>query len=146
LKEAGARLGVAVTRTEMLVVNEAELTRTFANLAEQKIDGVVIDESGTFLAMRATLAALAAKHRIPVIYPYRDYVEEGGLMALAPDLGELAARMAGDVHQSFSGTSAGDIPFYQPSKFLLIFNLRTAKSTGVDLPANLIARADEVIE
>jgi putative tryptophan/tyrosine transport system substrate-binding protein len=73
-------------------------------------------------------------------------VEEGGLMALAPDLGELAVRMANDVHQIFNGTKAGDIPFFQPSKFLLIFNLKAAKSTGLDLPAGLLARADEVIE
>jgi putative ABC transport system substrate-binding protein len=146
LSEARARLGMTVTRMEMPIVNEAELVRTFADLAERKIDGVITDESGSFLAMRTTLAALAAKHRIPVIYPYRDYVEEGGPMALAPDLGELAARMASDVHQIFNGTSAGDIPFYQPSKFLLIFNLKAAKAIGLDLPPNLLARADEVIE
>jgi putative tryptophan/tyrosine transport system substrate-binding protein len=54
--------------------------------------------------------------------------------------------MANDVHQIFNGTKAGDIPFFQPSKFLLIFNLKAAKSTGLDLPAGLLARADEVIE
>jgi len=146
LQEAGARLGMSITRTEMPVVNDVELARIFADLAEQKFDGVIIDEGGSFLAARATFAALAAKHRIPVIYPYRDYVEEGGLMALAPDLGELAVRMANDVHQIFNGTKPGDIPFYQPSKFLLIFNLKVAKSAGLELPPNLLARADEVIE
>jgi len=146
LAEAAARLGVSITRIAMPVVNETELARTFADLAAQKLDGVITDEGGSFLAARATLAALAAEHRIPVIYPYRDFVEEGGLMALAPDLGELAVRMADDVHKIFNGTKAGDIPFYQPSKFLLIFNLKTAKAMGLDLPVNLIARADEVIE
>jgi putative ABC transport system substrate-binding protein len=146
MQDAGARLGITIWRVEMPVVNEGELARTFAYLAEQKVDGVIPDEGGSFLAARATFAALAAKYRIPVIYPYRDYVEEGGLMALAPDLGELAVRMANDVHQIFMGTKTGDIPFYQPSKFLLIFNLRTAKATGLALPANLLARADEVIE
>jgi putative ABC transport system substrate-binding protein len=146
LQDAATRLGIATTRIAMPVVNEVELARTFADIAERKFDGVITDEGGSFLAARATLVALAAKHRIPVIYPYRDYVEEGGLMALAPDLGELAVRMANDVHQIFNGTKAGDIPFYQPSKFLLIFNLKAAKSAGVELPANLVARADEVIE
>ena len=146
MEDAGARLGLAITRMEMPVVNESELARTFADLAERKFDGVVTDEGGSFLAARATIAALAAKHRIAVIYPYRDYVEEGGLMALAPDLGELAVRMASDVHQIFNGTKPGDIPFYQPSKFLLIFNLKTAKSIGLDLPPGLLARADDVIE
>jgi len=67
-------------------------------------------------------------------------------MALAPDLGELAVRMANDAHQIANGAKAGDIPFFQPSKFLLIFNLRAAKAAGLELPANLLARADEVIE
>jgi putative ABC transport system substrate-binding protein len=146
LAEAGARLGVTVTRIEMTVVNEPELTRTFADIAVRKFDGVVTDEGGSFLAARASMAALAAKHRIPVIYPYRDYLEEGGLMALAPDIGELAVRMASDVHQIFSGTKAGDIPFYQPSKFLLLFNLKAARAIGLEVPAVLLARADEVME
>jgi ABC-type uncharacterized transport system substrate-binding protein len=146
LAQAGALLGITITRFEMTVVNETELARTFADIAERKLDGVITDEGGSFLATRNILVALAAKHRIPVIYPYRDYIEEGGLMALAPDLGELASRMANDVHQIFSGTNVGDIPFYQPSKFLLIFNLKTAKAMELDMPANLLARADEVIE
>jgi len=145
LDDAAARLGVAITRIQMPVVNEAELPRSFAEMA-QKLDGVMVDEGGSFLALRATIAALAAQHRLPMIYPYRDYVEEGGLMALAPDLGELAARMASDVHQIFTGTRPGDIPFYQPSKFVLIFNLKTAKAMGLEMPATLLARADEVME
>lgn len=146
LGEAGGQLGVTITRIAMAVVNEAELARTFANLAERKFDGVVTDEGGSFLAARSDLAALAARHRIPVIYPFRDYVEEGGLMALAPDLGELAARMASDVHQILRGAKAGEIPFYQPSKFLLVFNLKTAKTMGLEMPATLLARADEIME
>jgi putative ABC transport system substrate-binding protein len=146
LGDAAARLGITITRIEMPVVNEAELARTFAELAERKFDGVVTDEGGSFLAARNSLAALAARYRIPVIYPYRDYVEEGGLMALAPDLGELATRMASDVHQILNGAKAGDIPFYQPSKFLLIFNLKAARAMGLEMPATLLARADEVLE
>src|SRR5216684_2323562 len=64
---------------------------------------------------------------MPAIYPYRDYVEQGGLMALAPDLGELAERMANDVHQILNGVKPGDIPFYQPSKFQLIINMKAVK-------------------
>ena len=146
LSKSGAQLGVTVSRNLMAVINETELARTFADMAERKIDGVIIDEGGSFLALRATIAALAAKYRLPAIYPYRDYVEEGGLMAFAPDLGELAERMANDVHQIFNGLRPGDIPFYQPSKFLLIFNLKTAKAMGLEIPANLVARADEVME
>jgi putative tryptophan/tyrosine transport system substrate-binding protein len=115
-------------------------------MAQQGIDAAIIDEGGSFLAQRASVVGLAEKYRLPMIYPYRDYVEEGGLIAFAPDLGELAERMASDVHQIFNGAKPGDIPFYQPSKFHLIINLKTAKAMSLDIPATLLARADEVIE
>jgi putative tryptophan/tyrosine transport system substrate-binding protein len=144
--EAARRLGVSVTGFPLPAVNDAQLQNVFAHMAQQKFDAVLVDEGGSFLAQRAVIVALAEKSRIPVIYPYRDYVEQGGLMAFAPDLAEVAQRLANDVHQIFNGTRAGDIPFYQPSKFQLIFNLRAAKVTGLELPATLVARADEVIE
>lgn len=146
LDQAGQRLGVTVTRNLLAVVDDAELQRAFADMAQQKLDAVVVDEGGSFLAQRAAIAELAQKYHLPVIYPYRDYVEQGGLIALAPDLGELAERMASDVHQILNGTKSGDIPFYQPSKFQMIVNLKTAKAIGLEIPATLVARADEVLE
>jgi putative ABC transport system substrate-binding protein len=145
MREAALRLGVAVIANPLPVVDDTQLQRTVAGMAEQKLDAAIIDEGGSFLAQRAAVE-LAEKYHLPMIYPYRDYVEQGGLMALAPELGELAARMANDVHQIFNGAKAGDIPIYQPSKFQMIFNLKTAKAIGLDLPAPLVARADEVIE
>ena len=115
-------------------------------MAEQRMDAILLDGSGSFLAFRALIAELAATSRIPVVYPYRDYVEQGGLMAFAPDLGELAERMASDVHQIFDGAKAADIPFYLPNKFQLIVNLKAAKVIGIELSPTLLARADEVIE
>ena len=67
-------------------------------------------------------------------------------MAYAPDLGELAQRMANDVHQILNGAKPGDIPFYQPSKFQLILNLKAAKAFDLSLPPSLVTGADEVIE
>jgi putative tryptophan/tyrosine transport system substrate-binding protein len=127
-------------------VNETQLRSTFAEMAQQKMDAAIVDEGGSFLAQRALIVELAEKHRLPVMYPYRDYVDLGGLIAYAPDLGELAQRIASDVHQILNGTKAGDIPFYQPSKFQLIVNLKTSKTLGLTLPQSLIAGADEVIE
>ena len=101
---------------------------------------------GSFLAHRALIVELAGKHGLPIIYPYRDYVDLGGLMTDAPELGELAQRLANDVHQMLNGAKPGEIPFYQPNKFQLIVNLKAAKALGLDLPPALIARADEVIE
>jgi putative ABC transport system substrate-binding protein len=137
---------VSFTRILMPVVDGTQLQRVFTEMSQQKMDAFIVDEGGSFLAQRAVVVDLAEKHRLPAIYPYRDYVEQGGLMALAPDLGELAERMANDVHQLFNGAKAGDIPIYQPSKFQMIINLKTAKAIGLDIPAALVARADEVIE
>jgi putative ABC transport system substrate-binding protein len=145
-REAGQHLGIALTEKLLLEVNDAQLRRGFAEMAQQQFDAVIVDEGGSFLAQRALIAELAAKQHLPVIYPYRDYVELGGLMAYAPDLGELARRIANDVHQILNGAKPGDIPFYQPSKFQLIVNLKAVKALELSLPQSLIAGADEVIE
>lgn len=145
-REAGQRLGVALTENLLPDVNDAQLRSTFAAMNGQHFDAAIVDEGGSFLAQRVLIAELAGEHRIPVIYPYRDYVDAGGLMAYAPNLGELAQRMANDVHQILNGTKPGDIPFYQPSTFQLIVNLKAAKAIDLSLPQSLIASADEVIE
>jgi putative ABC transport system substrate-binding protein len=144
--EAERRLGIVLTERFLSQVDQVQLRRSFAEMAEQRTDAMLLDGSGSFLAFRALLVELAAQSRIPVVYPYREYVEQGGLIAFAPDLGELAERMASDVHQIFEGAKAADIPFYQPSKFQLIVNLKGAKTIGIEIPATLVARADEVIE
>jgi putative ABC transport system substrate-binding protein len=119
-REAAQQLGIALTGNFLAEVNEVQLRRTIVELAQ--------------------------KHRIPVIYPYRDYADLGGLMAYAPELGELAQRMANDVHQILNGAKPGDIPFYQPNKFQLIVNLKAAKALDLIIPQSLITSADEVIE
>jgi putative tryptophan/tyrosine transport system substrate-binding protein len=144
--EAARRLGIVLTERFVSQVDEAQLGRNFAEMAEQRTDAILLDGSGSFVAFRALLVELAAKSRMPVLYPYRDYVELGGLMAYAPDLGELAERMASDVHQIFDGAKPADIPFFQPSKFQLLINLKTAKAIGIEMPSTLLAGADEVIE
>jgi putative ABC transport system substrate-binding protein len=145
-QEAAQRLGVALTERLLSQADEAQLRRSFAEMTEQRTDAVLIDGSGSLLAFRALLVELAAKSRIPAVYPYRDYVELGGLMAYAPDLGELAERMARDVHQILEGAKTSDIPFYLPNKFQLIINLKTAKTIGIEMAPTLLALADEVIE
>jgi putative ABC transport system substrate-binding protein len=144
--EVARLLQVSVTRVILPVVNDDQLGRAFSDMVQQKIDAAIIDEGGGYLAQRAAVVRLAGRHRLPIIYPYRDYVEEGGLIALAPEVGELSERMAGDVHQILSGANPGEIPFFQPSKFRLIINLQTARTMGFEIPAALVARADEVIE
>jgi putative ABC transport system substrate-binding protein len=145
-REAGQRLGMALTGNILPEVDDARLRRIFAEMAQQNFDAVLVDEGGSFLALRALIVELAEKHRLPVIYPYRDYVDLGGLITYAPDLGELAQRLANDVHQILNGAKAGDIPFYQPSKFQLLINLKAAKILDLTVPSSLLLRADEVIE
>jgi putative ABC transport system substrate-binding protein len=146
IQQAGRRLGIALTERFLPEVNDAQIRRTFAEMAQQQMDAAIIGEEGSFLAHRALIVELAETYRLPAIYPYRDYVELGGLLADAPDLGELAQRIANDVHQILNGAKPGDIPFYQPTKFQLVINLKTAKALGIDVPATLLAQADEVIE
>jgi putative tryptophan/tyrosine transport system substrate-binding protein len=145
-REAGQRLGIALTENFLPEVNEAQLRRTFAEMAQQQLDAAIVDEGGSFLAQRALIVELAGKYRLPVIYPYRDYVDLGGLIAYAPELGELAQRLANDVHQILNGAKPGDIPFYQPNKFQLIVNLKAVKALDLIIPQSIIAGADEVIE
>ena len=140
------RSGIAVKTRLLAEVNEAELRRTFAELVQEKTDAVVMSDAGSFLASRALIVELAAKHRLPAIYTYRQFAEAGGLLAYGPELGELAKRMALSVQQILGGTKAGDIPIYQPTKFELIINLKTAKALGLTLPQSVLAQADEVIE
>jgi putative tryptophan/tyrosine transport system substrate-binding protein len=95
---------------------------------------------------RQLIAELAEKSRLPAMYPFRDYVEAGGLMAYGTDLAELWRRLADDVHEVLNGAKPGDIPIYRPTKFEFLVNLKAAKTLGLTLPPALLAAADEVIE
>ncbi len=140
------RSGVTLVAMILVEVDEAHLRGAFAEMAQQNIDAALVSWTGTFLAQRALIVELAAQYRLPIIYPYRAYAEDGGLMAYAPELGELATRMANNVHQILGGAKSGDIPIYQPTKFELVINLATAKALGLTIPPLLLAQADEVIE
>jgi putative tryptophan/tyrosine transport system substrate-binding protein len=86
------------------------------------------------------------KAGFPAIYPYGEFVEVGGLMAYSIDLGDTYRRVANIIDKILRGASPGDIPFYQPTKFELSINLKTAKALGLEMPAMQLGRADEVIE
>ena len=89
---------------------------------------------------------LAEKGRLPAIYPYREYVEAGGLMSYGVDLRELGGRAAAMVDRILKGAKPGEIPIFQPTKWELVTNLKTAKTLGLTMPPPLLATADEVIE
>jgi putative ABC transport system substrate-binding protein len=96
-------------------------------------------------AHRAQVTALAAKYRLPAMYYLRDYVDAGGLMAYAPDLAVLSRRAADYVDKILNGAKPGDLPIEEPNKFVLILNLKTAKTLGITFPESILLRADEVI-
>jgi putative ABC transport system substrate-binding protein len=92
------------------------------------------------------IVELAAKGRLPTIYVYRQFVEAGGLMSYGIDVSDVGHRVADVVDKILKGTKPGEIPIFQPTKFELSINLKTAKTLGIELPPLLVARADNVIE
>jgi len=146
LRDAGDRLGISLTFMLPQQGTPSEIERVFAAMEQQRPDAVLVSGEGDLYANRVLIAELAEKTRLPTICPYRDYVEAGALMGYAVDLAELLRRMADDVHQILKGGKPGDIPIYQPTKFELLINLKTAKALGLTLPSTLLASAAEVIE
>jgi putative ABC transport system substrate-binding protein len=92
------------------------------------------------------IVELATKGRLPTIYSLRQFVEAGGLMSYGIDVSDLGHRVADVVDQILKGAKPADIPIFQPTKFELSINLKTAKTLGIELPPLLVARADNVIE
>jgi putative tryptophan/tyrosine transport system substrate-binding protein len=146
LRDAGSQLGISLVWMLPHTGTTSEIERVFAAIAQQRPDAVLVSGEGDLYAHRQLIAELAEKHRLPAMCPYRDYVDAGGLMAYTVDLAELLKRMAQDVHLILNGAKPGDIPIYQPTKFELLINLKTAKALDLTLPPALLAHADEVIE
>ncbi len=146
LRDAADRLGISLAWMLPEQGTPAEIERVFAAMAQQGLDAVLVSGEGDLYANRQLIGELAVKHRLPAMCPYRDYVEAGALLAYAVDLAELLRRLADDVHQILKGAKPGNIPIYQPTKFELLINLKTAKALGLTLPPALLASAAEVIE
>jgi putative ABC transport system substrate-binding protein len=120
--------------------------RVFAEIASERSDAMIVHARGELLRHVQLIVELAERSRLPAIYPYREYVEGGGLMAYAIDLREFGRRMADGVHEILGGANPGDIPIYLPTRFELVINLKAAKAIGLAIPSTLLGRADEVIE
>ncbi len=146
LREAGGRLQISVIELALEEVTSTAVQRAFAEIAQQQSDAVIVNSNSLLFPHRQLIVELAEKSRLPALYPWREYVEAGGLMAYASDNRELWLRMADDVHQILNGTKPGDIPIYQPTKFDLVINLKAARAIDLTIPPSLLAAADEVIE
>jgi putative ABC transport system substrate-binding protein len=109
-------------------------------------DAILVGLDGVTQANRSLIAELAAKHRFPAIYGGREFVEAGGLMFYGPNFPGIYHRAASYVDKIFKGAKPADLPVEQPTKFEMVINGRAAKALGLEVPAGLLLRADEVIE
>jgi len=122
------------------------IERTIAAFARQPNGGLVVTASALVQIHRDVIIALAARHRLPAVYPYRLFVTGGGLICYGPDTVDQYRRAAGYVDRILKGEKPSELPVQAPTKYELVINLKTAKALGIDVPPTLLARADEVIE
>jgi putative tryptophan/tyrosine transport system substrate-binding protein len=144
VEDAARRLAIEVNVRN--ATTESEIDEAFADLAQHRPDALIIGTDPFLLGQRDQLARLAARDAIPTVYFLREFVEAGGLMSYGPDI-RRGYRQAG-VYTGYilGGKKPAELPVLRPTSFLLSINLKAAKALGIDLPATLLALADEVIE
>jgi len=137
---------LGVIPVTMPVHNGGDISRGIEAFAREHAGALLLPPEDTTLVHRKLVVALAARHSLPAVYSFRAFVADGGLMSYAVDIVDLFRRSASYVDRILRGEKVGDLPVQAPTKFDLAINLKTAKSLGLELPATLLARADEVIE
>ena len=143
-KAAGPRF--AVEATSAPVHDQSEIDSVIATLQGESNGGVVVMPDSFLTAHRAEITSLAARYRVPAIYPFRFFAEVGGLLAYGVDLSDNFRRAASYADRILKGEKAGDLPVQAPTKFEFVINLKTAKALGLTVPLTLQAIANEVIE
>ena len=143
-EEAAHTLGVELRTIEVSVPDE--IPTAFEAATAGGAEALVVVPDPMFWNERARIVALAAKYRMPAIYPEREYADDGGLLTYGPNIPYMFHRAATYVDKIFKGAKPADLPIEQPTRFELIVNLKTAKQLGLAIPPSILARADEVIE
>jgi putative ABC transport system substrate-binding protein len=128
------------------VRDAAEIERTVATFASGSNGGLIVVAGAGTAVHRTLIIAMAARYRLPAVYPYRYYVADGGLVSYGPDNIDQYRRAASYVDRILKGEKPADLPVQAPTKYELVINLKTAKALGIDVPPTVLARADEVIE
>src|SRR5262245_402969 len=118
----------------------------FATMKNERVPALLVIPDPLVNDSRGRIVAFAATNRLPAIYPYRTFVDAGGLMSFGVDLFDLSRRAATYVDRILKGAKPADLPVEQPTKFELVVNLKTAKTLGLTIPPSVLGRADEVIE
>src|SRR5262249_17225250 len=128
------------------ISNPADIELAIEAFARETNSAMVVLPSSRTGKHRNLIIALAARHRLPTIYPYRYMAEDGGLISYGVDVIDLYRRSASYVDRILKGEKPVDLPVQAPTKFELVINLKTAKALGLNVPPSLLARADKVIE
>jgi putative ABC transport system substrate-binding protein len=137
-------LGVEVSPVDARDTDDME--RSVTAFAGSSNGGIVVTGSAATTVHREKIVSLAARHRLPAVYPYRYHITSGGLISYGPDTIEPYRRAASYVDRILKGEKPADLPVQAPTRYELAINLKTAKALGLDVPPTLLARADEVIE
>ena len=121
--------------------SERELDQAFAMLAQARAGELLVASEPFLISRRAQLFALTSRHALPAIYEFREFTAAGGLLSYGPSLPDMYRQAAGYVHAILKGARPADLPIVQPTKFVLIVNLKTAKALGLTIPESfLLAR------
>jgi putative ABC transport system substrate-binding protein len=147
LSRAAREMGISVLGPPLDdPVQPPEYRRVLNAMQSDRADAVIIGDAAPNYTYRKDIVALANDLRLPTMFPYRDFVEDGGLVAYAIDIRNLWRRAAECVDELLRGAKVSDVPIYQASTFQLIINSKTAQRLGLTIPSSLLSRADEVIE
>jgi putative ABC transport system substrate-binding protein len=146
LRETEAAARVLSVQLQVVEARDSgQLDSVFAAMSKERARALVVMPDAVFQDQRRRIVDLAAKSRLPAMYPWREAVEAGGLMAYGASGRDILRRAAAYVDKILKGAKPADLPVEEPTKFEFVINLKTAKTLGLTIPPSLLARADEVI-